>query len=134
MSSTLSTLGEQLKSKRKELNLSVKEVENSTSIRSNYIMAIESGEVNDLLSPVYIEGFIKQYATFLGLDTTDVMSDIAKSLNKKAPSPEFSYGIGTVEMRNSMGGIKWMPILKWSLTITLILLSAYMFARYMDVI
>ena len=55
-------------------------------------------------------------------------------LEKPSSYPEFSYGIGTVEMRNSMGGIKWVPILKWSLAITAILTSAYLFAKFMDVI
>ena len=134
MSSSLSDLGQQLKIKRKELNLSIKEVESSTSIRGNYITAIEDGNVEDLLSPVYIHGFIKQYASFLGLDAESFISKAKDSFKTNTNDHPFYYGIGPVERRNSMGGIRWVPILKWSLTLSFILISLYMFAKYMDVI
>lgn len=132
MPSELLELGEKLKVKRKELNLSIKEVESSTSIRSNYITAIENGDAQNLLSPVYIQGFIKQYAAFLGLDGDNLLA-VAKfdDLGKK---PSFLYGLGPVERRSSVGGLKWMPILKWSSAIAFILTSLYLFAKFMDVV
>jgi cytoskeletal protein RodZ len=95
---TISELGDLLRTKRKEMNLSLKEVENATSIRSSYLQAIEEGEVSKLISHIYAQGFVKQYAIFLGLDGEKLVRD-----NPAAFAPyseqEFSYGIGTLEMR-----------------------------------
>ncbi|HEY4831108.1 MAG TPA: helix-turn-helix domain-containing protein, partial [Waddliaceae bacterium] len=64
----LKKIGQALKQKRKERNLSLKEVENATSIRIGYLQSIEEGELNKLISPIYAQGFIRQYASFLGID------------------------------------------------------------------
>jgi len=61
-------IGEMLKEKRRELNLSLKEAENATSIRMGHLKAIEEGDMDQLISSVYAQGFIRQYATFLGFD------------------------------------------------------------------
>ena len=59
----MKALGEIFQTRRKELNLSLKEVENSTSIRLPYLQAIEEGQMDKLISPIYAQGFVKQYAT-----------------------------------------------------------------------
>ena len=61
-------MGESFRVKREEMNLTLKEVENATSIRMNYLQAIEEGRVQQVLSSVYALGFLRQYATFLGFD------------------------------------------------------------------
>ncbi len=61
-------LGELFKTKRKELNLSLKEVENATSIRASHLESIEEGKDDAFLAPVYMLGFMRQYASFLGMD------------------------------------------------------------------
>ncbi len=49
MTEELKRLGEMLKMKRAEKNLSLKEVENATSIRQNHLESIEEGTINDHL-------------------------------------------------------------------------------------
>ena len=61
-------LGESFRVKREEMNLTLKEVENATSIRMMYLQAIEEGKVQQFLSNVYALGFIRQYASFLGFN------------------------------------------------------------------
>ncbi|MEK7339406.1 MAG: helix-turn-helix domain-containing protein, partial [Verrucomicrobiota bacterium] len=68
MSAELKSVGELFKAKRQELNVSLKEAENATSIRSSYLEAIEEGEIDQYISGVYALGFMKQYAQFLGVD------------------------------------------------------------------
>src|SRR2546423_14373247 len=109
MTQDLSTLGEMFGQRRKELNLSLKEVENATSIRTNYLQAIEEGEMNKLISPIYAQGFVKQYAGFLGIDGEKLVREHAE-LFIKPTTQEFAYGIGTLEMRGNLGArIKWFP-------------------------
>ena len=130
----LMTLGDTLKQKRKERNLSLKEVENATSIRMNYLQAIEEGDLNKLISPVYAQGFIRQYATFVGLDSEAIIREHPEIFNRQEDQ-EFSYGIGTLESRGNPGAsVKWVPNAVWIAVFVAVLVSAWYFARFLEVI
>ena len=125
-------MGEVFKAKRKELNLSLKEVENSTSIRSTYLGAIEEGKKDKFLSPVYMLGFISQYAKFLGIEKEKIVCEYLKSFEETAERHDFAYGIGTLEARGAHGGgVKWLPNLIWATLCALILVLAYFFSKYL---
>lgn len=130
----MKSIGEIFKQRRQELNLSLKEAENTTSIRTTYLQAIEEGEVQKLISPAHAQGFVKQYALFLGLDGDKIVKDNPQVFNRSAKH-EFSYGIGTLEVRGNPGaGIKWIPNALW-LFITLGMLTiAWFVAKYLEVI
>ncbi len=107
-------LGGLLKARREGLNISLKEAENATSIRMSYLLSIEEGRPEKLISPVYAEGFIKQYAIFLGLDGEKLVKENPGLFVKRAET-QFDYGIGTLEMRGNPGSsVKWVPN-KWVL-------------------
>jgi cytoskeletal protein RodZ len=126
--------GEILRQKRKEMNLSLKEAENATSIRTVYLHAIEEGEMNKLISPIYAQGFFKQYASFLGLDGEQMVRD-NPGLFSRAETQEFSYGIGTLEVRgNPGGGIKWFPNAVWIVIFGVICIAAWYLAKSMGVL
>lgn len=105
------TLGELYKNKRCDLNLSVKEVESATSIRSAYIEAIESNSSENLISDVYMKGFMRQYAVFLGLDLEALTKEFQEQFlgEPKTKEPEeFSFGLGGIEMRpGTLSGSFW---------------------------
>lgn len=61
-------VGDILRSEREKQRLTIKDVENETSIRALYIEAIEKGDQKVLPSEVYVKGFIRNYADFLHLD------------------------------------------------------------------
>ena len=73
-------IGEMFKSKRVEMHLSLKEVENATSIRTNYLQAIEEGNVDKFLTSVYALGFVRQYASFLGFDGDKLIKENDKEM------------------------------------------------------
>src|SRR5437868_13680832 len=114
MATELKAIGEMLRQRRKELNLSLKDIENGTCIRLNYLQAIEEGQMEKLISPIYAQGFVKQYAIFLGLDGERLVAD-GGELFKKPINQDFAYGIGTLEPRGNHGGagVKWMPGSMW---------------------
>jgi cytoskeletal protein RodZ len=123
-------IGDLFKSKRQEMNLSLKEVENATSIRMLYLKAIEEANIDKLLSQVYILGFVKQYATFLGLDGESIIKEYPLAYNAVCEKPEFDYGIGTLEIRNSHhSSNKLLPNAIWIGVGLLVLLGAWFFAR-----
>lgn len=127
-------IGDAFKQKRKERNLSLKEAENATSIRMSYLRAIENGEISKLISPVYAEGFVRQYAIFLGIDGDQIIKDNQEVFGRRIVQ-EFSYGIGTLEVRdNPSAGVKWLPNALWFGAFALLLIVAWYMARLLEVI
>lgn len=135
MSEELKLLGEVLRTRRKEMNLSLKEVENATSIRSGYLEAIEEGNIAQFLSGIYTQGFIKQYAIFLGMDVDRLVKENPGAFRTTGEKHDFAYGIGTLEVRGSMGGgVKWFPNLMWAGGAAIILVAAWYFAKFLGVL
>ncbi|EKE21823.1 MAG: hypothetical protein ACD_7C00119G0002 [uncultured bacterium] len=130
MNEQIKQVGDLFKTKRQEMNLSLKEVENATSIRMFYLKAIEDGNVDKFLSQVYILGFVKQYASFLGIDGEQIIKDYPSAFNQVVEKPEFDYGIGTLEVRNSHGSSsRTFPNAVWVVIGIGALIGAWFFAR-----
>jgi cytoskeletal protein RodZ len=71
-------IGEELKRIREEKGLSIYDVENQTKIKATFIDAIEKENFDKIPGRVYVKGFIKNYAKFLGLDYTVYLQEINK--------------------------------------------------------
>jgi cytoskeletal protein RodZ len=114
MNVDLKKIGQDFKVKREEMHLSLKEVENATSIRKPYLEAIEDGRIDKFLSSVYAIGFVKQYASFLGMNGEKIIKDNPSAFIIPQFNRQFDYGIGTLEKRTSHGrGVKWLPNIFW---------------------
>ncbi len=123
-------MGESFRLKREEMNLTLKEVENATSIRMMYIQAIEEGRVQQFLSTVYALGFIRQYASFLGFDQEKLSKDFPEAFRMTPEKQDFAYGIGTLEARGSpQGGGRLLPNLIWGVGILLMVAAAWYFGK-----
>lgn len=134
MLDNMKKMGEMFKERRTERNLSLKEIETATSIRMNYLKAIEEGELFNVLSHVYAQGFIKQYAQFLGLDGNRILKE-QMPMRKEGIKHEFTYGLGTLEIRPTPGqGMKWIPNFAWIAIAAFIIGAAWLFAKYLGVI
>lgn len=133
MSEDLQAVGQLFAQKRKELKLSLKEVESATSIRIVYLEAIEAGQMENVISPTYAQGFVKQYAAFLGMDGDKIVSENSEAFRQPV-NQEFAYGIGTLETRGLPGsGVKWMPQVMWVVAFGVLFALAYFFARSLEV-
>jgi cytoskeletal protein RodZ len=127
-------LGDLLRQSREEKNFSLKEVENATSIRMSYLKAIEDGEMNKLISPVYAQGFVKQYAAFLGLEGDQLIKEHQESFGKM-DKQEFDYGIGTLEKRgHPASSSRLLPTVLYLLLGAGVLVLAWYFAKYLGVL
>jgi cytoskeleton protein RodZ len=65
-------IGERLRSAREALGLSLEEVEAATRIRRSYLQALEQEAFDRLPGPAYARGFLRAYATHLGLRPEDI--------------------------------------------------------------
>ncbi|WP_037325098.1 helix-turn-helix domain-containing protein [Anaerovibrio sp. RM50] len=78
-------LGDTLRREREKQGLTIKDIENETSIRSLYIEAIEKGDYDHLPSDVYTKGFIRNYAKALNLDSAPLLQEFNSERNIDVP-------------------------------------------------
>ena len=62
-----------LKRCREYHDLSLEEAEESTKIGANYLSALEEDQVSQFSSLAYLKGFLRIYATYLGLNPDDMI-------------------------------------------------------------
>lgn len=62
------TLGEKLKRLRSERRATLMEVSRATRIQAKYLEYLEEGQYGRLPADVYVKGFLRSYADFLGVD------------------------------------------------------------------
>jgi len=67
------TAGEILKRERLKKNLSLTDISKQTKIKEKYLVALEDNNWSLFESPVYVEGVIKTYARFLGINHKRVL-------------------------------------------------------------
>lgn len=67
------TFGEILKNKRKSMGYSLREVSHHLKINFGYLKALEAESLQGLPPPVYVRGFLKHYARFLGLPEETIL-------------------------------------------------------------
>ncbi len=80
-----SQVGEILRQARNRRKVELSEVETATRIRLRYLQAIEAEEWEVLPGGVYTRGFIRTYASFLGLDGDRLAEDYRASVEGTAP-------------------------------------------------
>jgi len=66
------TLGQQLKQIRESRDISLEEIAQKTHIRITYLKALEQGDVDSLPSPMQMRGFLRLYASEMGVEIEDL--------------------------------------------------------------
>lgn len=74
------TAGKVLAARRKELNLPLSIISKETKVREDYLEMIEKDLYSDFDSSVFVNGFIKIYADYLGLDVQKVSALYRRSV------------------------------------------------------
>ena len=81
----LRDIGTYFQKLRQQQSISIEEVAAKTCIRLRMLKALEEGKLDDLPEPIYIQGFIRRYGDFLGLDG----NALAKTFSTDYPPVEF---------------------------------------------
>lgn len=68
-------VGKRLKRERQERDISLEQVAQGTYIRLHYLQAIEDGKFDELPSPVQGRGFLRAYASYLGIDLEPIQAE-----------------------------------------------------------
>ncbi|MCA3325132.1 MAG: helix-turn-helix domain-containing protein [Roseomonas sp.] len=118
-------VGEELREARIALGVSVEDAATQLRINKRYLLALEEGRVKDLPGAAYAVGFVRSYATALGLDADDAVrrfrdvsgSAVTKQGDLVFPEPVPRRGIPTgvlaaLGLALAMGGyVAWY---QWS--------------------
>lgn len=67
-------LGETLREAREAKGVTLHQAEAVTRVRGKYLMALEDGDWSSLPEPLYVKGFIRSYARYLGLDSLSLIA------------------------------------------------------------
>lgn len=73
-------LGEEFRSAREARGLTLSDVAEQIHIRSVYLNAIENEDWTAIGAPVYVRGFIRTYARFLGLDAEAAVAQFNRTV------------------------------------------------------
>ena len=76
-------VGQKLYETRIHKSLTLEEIAQATKIRPEFLTAIEKGEYNKLPSPAYAQGFVRNYASFLGLSQKEILALFRREFDEK---------------------------------------------------
>jgi len=74
------TVAEQLRTAREAQRLTLYQVAEFTKIRTDHLRALEEGNYDIFAAPVYVRGFVRNYATLLKLDVPALMAALEAEL------------------------------------------------------
>ena len=80
-------LGEKLRKERERQRLSIKDIEQGTSIRGLYLEAIEKEDWATLPGDVYAKGFVRNYANFLKIDADACVAQYNEEVQGSPAAP-----------------------------------------------
>lgn len=84
---TARPLGEWLRQQREELGISLEQAEADTRIRARYLEALEAEDLDALPDPIVGRGFLRNYASYLGLDPEKVAARYGQFGASPPPEP-----------------------------------------------
>ena len=76
-------LGQRLHQKRLQRKQSLEEIAQELKIKPTFLAAIERGEYHKLPSPAYAQGFVRNYATYLGLSKAETTMLFKREFDEK---------------------------------------------------
>ena len=98
----MAALGDEFRSAREARGLTLSDVAEAIHIRSVYLSAIENDDWPAIGAPVYVRGFLRTYARFLGLDAESAVA----RFNDLAP-PERPAAVAAVADDRDGGPSIW---------------------------
>lgn len=119
------TVGEKLRGARERSDLTVQDVSEKTKIRSDHIVALEEGNFEVFSAPVYIRGFVRNYAGVLKLNVAETLMELDQELaqtERFKEHPKLTPNQGVLDKV-----MLQLSKIKWSVALPLILLALILF-------
>jgi len=117
-----------LKRCREYHNITLDDASEATKIGVNYLVALEEDQIKEFSSQAYLKGFLRIYATHLGLNADDIMR-----LYEKLYAPAESFGQSAEQTEKSSSrrrnGLPWRKLTLPAGLLLLILVTAAIMNR-----
>ena len=91
----MQNIGERLEEARKSKGISIREAAEATKVRGDYLHKFESNQFDINLPDIYVRGFLRNYATYLGLSPEKTVNDynaLGHGKPKSKPMSREIYG------------------------------------------
>ncbi|MCU0614267.1 MAG: helix-turn-helix domain-containing protein [Desulfobacterales bacterium] len=121
------TFGNYLKSKREEAGLDLESIFMETRISKKLLESIENEDHAKLPEPVYVKGFIRAYAKFIGADVDRVMDNYAESRRKYIDTAQPKMEITTKSVKTISD---FQPYFVLGTVVTVIIIAIVVLAVY----
>lgn len=108
MSEGRKIFGQELSRMRTERGISLEEMASATKVRAVLLRALEEGRFEDLPPAVFVEGYLKACARFLGADPKPLLERYRNVAGVLSMNPPLAQTLRP--SREEPGGIRW---LKW---------------------
>ncbi|MEE2694529.1 MAG: RodZ domain-containing protein [Pseudomonadota bacterium] len=118
-----SGVGAELKSLREEQGHSLPDAATALRINSRYLVALEEGAFQELPGPAYVLGFLRSYASFLGVSPVLAVQKF-KSESRYQHKPELDFPVPVRETNIPRFSLVW-----GSLALGVIVLSGWYFIQ-----
>ncbi len=86
----IASWGEKLRLARRFKDLKIEDIAKKINIRSEYLLALEDERLEDLPAGLYGKNFIKEYATFLGLNVREIIQNWDEQILSSSSTDPFS--------------------------------------------
>jgi cytoskeleton protein RodZ len=110
------TVSESLRGRRIECGLDVDYVAQILKIRPAILIAIENGKFDELPGPAYAVGFVRSYATYLGLDAEALVVRFKSETAEIARRPQLEFPLPIRDSRVPTGPLLVICVLLAALT------------------
>ena len=77
----METIGQQLRAARERKKITLEAAAQATKIKGEHLAALEANQFADIEAPVYVKGFIKIYARFLGIEEKPLMDAYLRTVS-----------------------------------------------------
>jgi cytoskeletal protein RodZ len=118
----MGTVGEKLRQAREGSNRSIRDLSNITKIRGDHLEALEAGKYDVFSAPVYIRGFVRNYAGALKLNGPEIIAELDRELAQTERFKEHPRLTG-----EASGALDYVMLqvskINWSVALPLILLA-----------
>lgn len=81
----MSSVSQILRHTREVKGITLDDVAQRTYIKLPYLVALEEGHIESLLAPVFVHGYIRQYARLLGLNAAELVQQYQGEVKSEHP-------------------------------------------------
>jgi cytoskeletal protein RodZ len=96
----MAVFGDTLKQARSFKGVTIREAEAATRINRHHLAALEAESFDGLPPLIYLRGFVKSYATYLGLDPVKVLELFEEARGERPEDPKAVSALQQVQMPN----------------------------------